>query len=300
MPSGSSLTTVPPTEAHFSLLSFGAGSVAGGVGTLVGYPLDTLKVRIQTGQCTKWRGIRHLFAGVTVPTLTSGTIQAVNFGLFDNFRRYGQASLGLCPDEPAPMWVIVASGTLSGVFVSFLTCPQHRLKILQQSRGGTWWSQASHVGLRGLYTGWPLQAFMETGRGVYMGAYFLGLRLLEPYAVKEQGGTHSHRTNVSGVPVGLPIWCRAVAGGMAGMLGWVVIYPFDAVKSVMQSQRADGGMRYKNSLECAMHLVKTEGPMRLYRGLGLTLIRAGPLAGIILPVFDLSLSALCRTFPNYK
>ena len=45
---------------------------------------------------------------------------------------------------------------------------------------------------------------------------------------------------------------------------------------------------------CARALVKEAGVKRLYRGFGLTMLRAGPVSGVILPFFDLSLEAIRR------
>ena len=48
-----------------------------------------------------------------------------------------------------------------------------------------------------------------------------------------------------------------------------------------------GGM-----VACARALVAEGGVARLYRGFGFTLLRAGPVAGMVLPLFDLSLAGL--------
>ena len=45
-------------------------------------------------------------------------------------------------------------------------------------------------------------------------------------------------------------------------------------------------------LECARMLVREGGVARLYRGCGFTLLRAGPVAGVLLPLFDIMLAAL--------
>ncbi len=68
------------------LLGFASGLVAGIVGVLTGYPLDTLKVKMQVygntaslldGAATNTKNpvtvIRHLFRGVLPPLATTGT-----------------------------------------------------------------------------------------------------------------------------------------------------------------------------------------------------------------------------------
>lgn len=47
-------------------------------------------------------------------------------------------------------------------------------------------------------------------------------------------------------------------------------------------------------LACARDIVAERGLPGLYRGYVLTLLRAGPVSGVVLPMFDLSLAALER------
>merc|ERR1712039_98438 len=70
---------------------------------------------------------------------------------------------------------------------------------------------------------------------------------------------------------------RIVSGIIAGVVGWVVVYPLDAVKSVMQAQAPDKPI-YRSAAHCAAALVHDGGLGRLYRGLGFQLIRAVPAA----------------------
>ena len=45
-------------------------------------------------------------------------------------------------------------------------------------------------------------------------------------------------------------------------------------------------------LTCLKAMVDEGGIARLYRGFGLTLLRAGPVSGVLLPLFDITLAAL--------
>lgn len=72
--------------------SFLAGSIAGATGIFVGHPFDSLKVRVQVGETLKdqkwnWHTIRQLYRGILPPLLTTGTIQAINFALYEHFKR---------------------------------------------------------------------------------------------------------------------------------------------------------------------------------------------------------------------
>jgi hypothetical protein len=116
-----------------------AGSFAGGVGQLVGYPLDTLKVHYQLGLerqsfFSRWRS---LFRGCLIPVATAGVIQSINFGVYDACRLrllktiadpnargqggYGtRGSAGLAIDTPLP--VCAAAAAAGGVTIAPLMC----------------------------------------------------------------------------------------------------------------------------------------------------------------------------------
>ena len=99
----------------------------------------------------------------------------------------------------------------------------------------------------------------------------------------------------------LPLWARMVAGASANVLAWAIIFPVDVIKSTQQSmplqgQALPGNRGYPDRfLECARQVVAEGGGYRsLYRGFGYTMLRAGPVAGVILPFFDISLEAFER------
>lgn len=63
-----------------------------------------------------------------------------------------------------------------------------------------------------------------------------------------------------------------MAGGTAGAVSWIVIYPIDVIKSRMQIDDS----KYKNSMDCLRKSVSKEGFGFLYRGLTPTILRAFP------------------------
>ncbi|KAK9759380.1 carnitine transporter [Basidiobolus ranarum] len=64
-----------------------------------------------------------------------------------------------------------------------------------------------------------------------------------------------------------------VAGGLAGMANWAVAIPPDVLKSRLQT--APEGT-YKGVMDVFTHLIRTEGPSALFRGLGPAMLRAFP------------------------
>ncbi|KAI9309607.1 mitochondrial carrier domain-containing protein [Cunninghamella echinulata] len=78
-------------------------------------------------------------------------------------------------------------------------------------------------------------------------------------------------------------------GSIAGAVGATAVYPIDLVKTRMQNQRSKvvGELLYKNSMDCFRKVVKNEGFVGLYRGLGPQLVGVAPEKAIKLTVNDL-------------
>ncbi|TPX76775.1 mannan endo-1,4-beta-mannosidase [Chytriomyces confervae] len=82
---------------------------------------------------------------------------------------------------------------------------------------------------------------------------------------------------------------------VAGAIGATFVYPIDLVKTRMQNQRkVVGEMAYKNSWDCFKQVLKNEGFVGLYSGLGPQLVGVAPEKAIKLTVNDL----VRRNFTN--
>ncbi|KAG0167008.1 mitochondrial aspartate-glutamate transporter agc1 [Apophysomyces sp. BC1034] len=77
-------------------------------------------------------------------------------------------------------------------------------------------------------------------------------------------------------------------GAIAGAVGATAVYPIDLVKTRLQNQRSKvvGELMYKNSLDCFQKVLKNEGFVGLYRGLGPQLVGVAPEKAIKLTVND--------------
>jgi len=85
-------------------------------------------------------------------------------------------------------------------------------------------------------------------------------------------------------------------GALAGGIGAAAVYPIDLVKTRMQNQRigADGKRMYKNSWDCFLKTVQTEGALGLYKGLPPQLLGVAPEKAIKLTVNDLLREAFTK------
>ena len=67
-------------------------------------------------------------------------------------------------------------------------------------------------------------------------------------------------------------------GGLAGEALWLASYPFDVVKSKMQSDGFGKDMRYKGMRDCFAQTYRVEGMRGFWKGIGPTLLRAMPVS----------------------
>jgi solute carrier family 25 carnitine/acylcarnitine transporter 20/29 len=70
----------------------------------------------------------------------------------------------------------------------------------------------------------------------------------------------------------------AMYGGLAGEMLWLSSYPFDVVKSKMQSDGFGEAMKYKSMRDCFAKVYRAEGMGGFWRGIGPTLLRAMPVS----------------------
>ena len=70
----------------------------------------------------------------------------------------------------------------------------------------------------------------------------------------------------------------ATYGGIAGEALWLSSYPFDVVKSKMQSDGFGPNRRYQSMRDCFAKTWQVEGARGFWKGIGPTLLRAMPVS----------------------
>ncbi|KAK9303324.1 hypothetical protein QLX08_004924 [Tetragonisca angustula] len=260
-------------------LDFFAGCVGGFAGVIVGYPLDTIKVHMQTQDYRKpkyksnWdcfrtilakESVAGLYRGISSPLAGVTLVNAVIFGVYGETRRH-------IPD-PNSLSSCFVSGALAGLAQSPICSPIELAKTRMQLRASSNGTQFSgpmdclrytyeHEGYRGVFRGLNVTLLREVPS---FGTYFLTYEILT-------------RTP-DNAPVSTP--CMLLAGGLAGTASWTVSYPLDLVKSRIQAD----GHRYAGLVDCLKQTVTKEGYSCLYRGLSSTVIRAFPTNAVTLTV----------------
>ncbi|VEN48433.1 unnamed protein product [Callosobruchus maculatus] len=287
--------------------------VCGGFGgictVLVGHPLDTIKVRLQTmpipknGEhpiytgtldCFKKtirnEGFGGLYKGMGAPLVGVAPIFAISF------MGYGVGKQIFGPDDRSQLSYVeyFTAGAFSGIFTTLIMAPGERIKCLLQIQQGL---NAPKVYdgpvdcLKKLYRQGGIQSIYRGSAATLLrdvpasGMYFLTYEAIKDAITNNQTEPPS-------------ILGTIVAGGAAGIANWAVGMPPDVLKSRLQT--APEGT-YKNGIrDVFAQLIKNEGPLALYKGITPVLIRAFPANAACFVGFELCKQFLDWLFPRHK
>ncbi|KAI0723996.1 mitochondrial carrier [Cerioporus squamosus] len=292
------------------------------ISTFAGYPLDSIKSRLQTTRqrvsiprlaltVYQEEGIVGFYRGLWIPLMTISFVRAASFTIYSRTKEYFRARHWLARDRIFDVSAVGGiSGALSGSLISFGSAPFELVKVRRQleysiaaSKGIRLAKAPSTMeavreifrssGLLGLYTGFKLHFVRDTmGTALYFFEYD-GFRYImgRDYS-GEQGPT----------PPWLPIPASLVpflCGSLAGVTSWALIYPLDVVKTKVQ-QRALAGERPRTVFETFHRLIRGPDPnapkpilrglARLYQGLGVSALRSVTTHGLLWTFFDLTAS----------
>ncbi|XP_063982756.1 mitochondrial basic amino acids transporter-like [Diachasmimorpha longicaudata] len=252
-------------------LDFAAGCFGGCAGLVVGYPLDTIKVHIQTqdSKNPRFRGTWHCFRSILAKESITGLYRGMSSPMagvtFINaliFGAYGEAQRQ--SSNPDDLSTHFLAGAAAGLAQSPVAAPLELAKIRMQLRS-TGPSQ---------YSG-PIQCLKDIYRAAGLAGIFRGLGIT---ALREAPGygiyflTYEALTRTeSTVPTSTGT--MLIAGGLAGTASWIFTYPIDVIKSRLQ---ADVHGKFLGSIDCLKKSVRDEGISCLFKGLNSTILRAFP------------------------
>lgn len=326
--------------------SLTAGYVAGLTGTLVGYPMDSAKVWMQTKRqatsmlpppqqsaivtvgsnstvrsgtraLSSWAAIlphevssstttttttsgryklqravqltRALYRGVSGPLVTVGLVQSLNFAIYDSTRRvlyaassprHQSANGNDYLQDDSLLHVGVASVT-AGAVLAFVTSPLIMIKTKQQVQQISF-AQAARQTLGQGGSSWSLQAISRgfgphfltetAGRGIYFVAY---------ESAKRTWATRVEERRP------LSLMGRMVSAGAAGIFCSTVMFPLDVIRS-----RLYASPEYISAWTMSRRIYHEWGLRGFFRGYGISIFRAGPVAAMVLPIYDYTLEHL--------
>jgi solute carrier family 25 (mitochondrial carnitine/acylcarnitine transporter), member 20/29 len=271
------------TSSFFSLqtVNFGeealGGLAAGIVGTVIGFPLDLIKTRLQTGSGTgaggagmihvashiiRTEGIRSLYKGIAPPLLSLSIINTVSFTSYSYFRNLYGGTNGW---DTTNSWAGMTGAPLFGM----ITTPENFLKtqmqldnVTRQRFRGSFHGASLLIqehGFRVLYTGHTVNTVRE---GAFMACYFYIYEGFREILMDYMGGK-----------VAVPL-----SGGLAGASAWFFSFPLDCIRAGVQGQDMSNPVK-RGAVRVFFDLLNTKGVIGLYSGVGPSIARAFLVSG---------------------
>nr|XP_048303673.1 solute carrier family 25 member 48 isoform X1 [Myodes glareolus] len=300
---------------NFQLEDFAAGWIGGAAGVIVGYPLDTVKTRLQAGvgygntfSCIRMvyekERVFGFFKGMSFPVASIAVYNSVVFGVFSNTERF--LSRHRCQEPEAvpgrSLSDLLLASMVAGMVSVGLGGPAELIKIRLQMQTQPF-REANHglkpravaLGEQAAYQG-PIHCIATIVRteglaGLYRGSSAMLLRDVPgyclyfiPYVFLSEWITPESCTG----PSPYAVW---LAGGIAGAISWGTATPMDVVKSRLQ---ADGVYlnKYSGVLDCISQSYRQEGLKVFFRGLTVNAVRGFPTSAALFLGYELSLKAL--------
>ncbi|KAF0852504.1 mitochondrial solute carrier family 25 (mitochondrial carnitine/acylcarnitine transporter) member 20/29 [Andalucia godoyi] len=273
-----------------------AGTAGGIAQVVVGFPFDTVKVRLQTQSSTnpqyagltdcvkqviKQEGFSGFYKGMASPLVGTGVMVAVQYASLVSIKRilasrYDNGLDGLTTTDFA------IAGAGAGAILSLICSPVELFKSKLQVQTGSGASAAfkgpmdvaSHIvktqGFKGLLTGLNGTVLRE---GIGGAAYFIVYDNMKKSFVKP-GQTLDD----------LKPYHLLLSGGVAGIAFWLAVYPIDVAKSRIQvsNEVCIGGVA-----RTLRDIAAKEGIRGWFKGFEPAIIRAFPANAATWMVADL-------------
>ncbi|XP_070271053.1 solute carrier family 25 member 48 isoform X1 [Myotis yumanensis] len=269
----------------FQLEDFAAGWIGGAASVIVGYPLDTVKTRLQAGvgygntlSCIRMvyrkESVFGFFKGMSFPLASIAVYNSVVFGVFSNTQRILSQLHSREPEASPPRTLsdLLLASMVAGVVSVGLGTPVDLIKIRLQMQTQAFRetslslkNRAVALGEQPAYQG-PVHCIATIVRteglaGLYRGAGAMLLRDVPGYClyfVPYVFLTDWITPEACADPSPSAVW---LAGGVAGAISWGTATPMDVVKSRLQ---ADGVYlnKYKGVLDCISQSYQKDGLKR--------------------------------------
>lgn len=269
------------------MLSYTASMVS----TTMGYPLDSIKTRMQAHRyANSWvcfrttvanEGFRGLYRGILVPLVTSSISKSIGVSIYSYFK----TPVAQHVDVSSNVWVnnfpsSFVAGCISGACVSAFACPFELTKIFQQivlvvnkeanmgintrllpkTVNEVFMNIVRYQGVFGLYSGFSYHLLRDSlSTGLFFAVYESTKMILNEV-----------------VPEGFQMMSVPLAGCIAGITSWILVFPIDTIKSQYQRDIVRNIIREKSGLEKMPVIARRWSlPKRdLYRGLGPSITKA--------------------------
>lgn len=253
------------------------GATHGTTVTIMGFPFDTVKARMQTGLYTNslscirstWRleGLTGFYRGCGVPLLSHMLKRPLQFPFFNHL-------INIFSDYPVTGPYM--AGVVSAASTTLIGTPLQVIKIKQQTDSKMSTPQFiihryRQHGLPSFYKGFRITMMKDGGfGGCFLGTY---------YHLRARNGSDSISTNFFN-------------GSVAHIATWALLFPIDLIKSTIQKSDEPIGI-----IQTIRRIYQEEGLRRFWRGLTPALIRSIPVSGFGMVAYELA-NDLIKDDPN--
>jgi solute carrier family 25 (mitochondrial carnitine/acylcarnitine transporter), member 20/29 len=260
---------------------------------LVGYPFDSVKTRMQayryksTWKCISstfyLEGVRGFYRGIIPLVSTSTVLRAVSWNIYSTNKVYYQEFFNQRDIHHVGIPCFI-SGMTTGWIMSMFGAPIEFIKVQRQlqkmehnsNRNLVQWVR--HIikskGFFGLYSGYRFHAPVDIlGTGFYFGVY----ETFKSIGPKENG-----------LPAG---WVSLMGGGLAGAISWILVFPLDVVKSLVQKEALTTTRSFS---AIVTERYREFGIKGFYRGLPMQLVRSVPVHALNFYVYE-NVLHFCRS-----
>ncbi|KAI9095078.1 mitochondrial substrate carrier [Phlyctochytrium arcticum] len=276
---------------------FVTGGLGGMIATAIIQPVDMVKVRMQlagegsknvkvnpitlAAEIIRKERFSSLYRGLSAGLLRQATYTTARMGLFNTFLSYSKERNG---DGKVTFAQRALSGLAAGGLGAIVGTPPDLALIRMQSDGMLPAAKrANYTGVGDALTRIVREeGFLSLWNGAgptVARAMALNLGMLS---------TYSYAKAELDQRVGPGATAKFGASAVAGFFASFLSLPFDFIKTRMQKQRPDatGQMPYKGSFDCALKVIKNEGPGTFYRSFPVYYLRIAPHAMLTLLIAD--------------
>ncbi|CAH0014742.1 unnamed protein product [Clonostachys rhizophaga] len=278
---------------------FVAGVFSGVAKLTVGHPFDTVKVRMQTTDATRFRGplqcamqtisqegFRGLYKGATPPLLGWMFMDSILMGSLNVYRRLIATHVFHVDKPSLPAAGHGMAGMCAGATVSFIAAPVEHIKARLQIQYAARKSDRlysgpidcltkiyRHHGVRGVFHGLSATLIFRSFFFCWWSSYDIFSRWM--------------RDHTSMSTPAINFW----AGGLSAQVFWLTSYPSDLVKQRIMTDPlgkglGDGERRFYRWTDAAKTVYRESGLKGYWRGFLPCFLRAFPANAMALLVWE--------------
>lgn len=287
-----------------------AGAITGGIEICITYPTEFVKTQLQldegsskTGQTRKYtgpvdcvkktvskNGVLGLYRGLSVLLYGSIPKSAVRFGAFESLKKRlvnekGQLTTStrlLCGLGAGVSEAILAVTPMETVKVKFI----HDQNQKKPKYNGFFHGVREIIkekGIGGVYKGVSATIIKQGSN-----------QAIRFYVIETLKSEYRKRNKLD-ANAAVPLLLTGLFGAVAGAASVFGNTPVDVVKTRMQGLESH---KYKNTMDCAVQILKNEGPKAFYKGTVPRLSRVCLDVAITFMIYDKFIQVFNKVWPN--